>query len=421
MLKKHAWIFSMALLSCISGPEPEPIVEIGEATIAPFAIGNLSFRRISGTFTTDYTLTKDIAWVLSGPVFVGEGATLTVEAGTQVYGAFKDATAFLSVLQGGKLQAIGTAKEPIRFTSIRKLTSIPQPGDWGGLIINGRAPINVPGGTAEGEGQTGTYGGSSPNDNSGTLRYVLINYAGKQLSENNELNSLSLNGVGNGTTVEYIQALFGKDDGIEIFGGTVNLRYVASLGSGDDSFDWSQGWTGMGQFWIAQQDVYSGDKGIEADNLDSNNDALPRSSPRLSNITLIGQVDADTENTGIMLREGTAGSFNAMLVTNFSRHGLVVDASAQTQVGNGDLTVHNSLVFDNNRSNVRGRNFQDAGVIEADPTNGSLGFALKGYIGVSELDSYDPTIIDPWFLPAPYIGAVAAADDWTQGWVEPLR
>ena len=161
-------------------------------------------------------------------------------------------------------------------------------GDWGGLIINGNAPINGCDEdlcSAEGEGSTGLYGGDNTEDNSGTLRYVRVEYAGTQFSEDNELNGIAFQGVGSGTTVEYIQVHMNADDGVEFYGGSVNVKYVVLTGIGDDSMDWTDGWNGKAQFVLAKQASDDGDNGIEADNNKANNDFEPRSNPTLANMT----------------------------------------------------------------------------------------------------------------------------------------
>ena len=187
----------------------------GSCQYAPYIItdviiGGDVYKQIQGTFNENYTLTSDTKWLLSGGVFVSGGAELTIEAGTTIWAADDGTTPFLSILRGGKINANGSQNSPIVFTTIK---SNPNPGDWGGLILNGYAQINT-GSTAEGEGGTGTYGGTNDSDNSGVLRYVRVEYAGKILGTDNELNGFSFNGVGSGTTVEYIQAYKGADDGI---------------------------------------------------------------------------------------------------------------------------------------------------------------------------------------------------------------
>lgn len=408
-------------LGCTEVSETTPTTQFGDLTIEQVSIGEQTFSKITGNVSEDFTLTSNSNWLLDGGIFVLEGATLTIEAGTNIYAAFNESTSFLSVQRGASINASGTSDQPIFFTSIRKLTSVPQPGDWGGVILNGRAPINLPGGEGEGEGGTGTYGGTDPNDNSGTLRYVIIEYAGKQLGEGNELNGLSLNGVGRGTTVEYIESLYGLDDGIEIFGGTVNLRYALSLGNGDDSFDWTYGWSGFGQFWVAQQDPFDGDSGIEADNNEDDPLATPVSNPTVANVTLIGASDGDPNNTGIVLRNGTQGRISNALVLDFSGNGVRVGETSEAFIATNQLLISNSRVYDNGVVDPDGVSYFNADAFDDDPSNElDEEVDLEGFVGVEE-GAFDPSTIDSWFVSAPFIGAVAPDNDWTQGWAEFLR
>lgn len=364
------------------------------------------YKQIQGTFDENYTLTNDEKWLLSGGVFVDNNSELTIEAGTTVYAANDGTTPFLSILRGSKINASGTSTSPIVFTTIK---SNPQAGDWGGLILNGYATINT-GMTAEGEGGTGTYGGLNDNDNSGVLRYVRVEYAGKILGTDNELNGFSFNGVGSGTTVEYIQAYKGADDGIEFFGGTVNVKYAVSTGNGDDSFDWTHGWRGKGQFWVAEQDGLSGDRGIEADNNGDNNSVSPFSNPILSNLTLIGADDGDVSNTGMRLREGTKGKIYNAIVVNFPNNGIRVSEVITTDnMNNGELVLKNSIIYNN------GTNFKSCSLFEDDVTNSTLNPKLTGYVGVVS-GGEDVSLTDSWFTPTNYIGAVET--NWLQNWTK---
>lgn len=313
-------------------------------------IDGIEYTKVYGDIHGDQTLTKGTKWLLSGGVFVISGSTLNIEAGTQIYGDI-NGTSFLSILQGAKINANGTSTEPIVFTSIR---TNPEPGDWGGIIINGYAKINN-GNISQGEGGTGVYGGQDDFDNSGVLRYVRVEYAGKILGTDNELNGFSFNGVGSGTTVEYIEAYMGADDGIEFFGGTVNIRYAVSKGNRDDLFDWTHGWRGKGQYWYGEQ-VTDGDRGIEADNNGDNNLLQPYSNPTLQNITLIG-VNDDGNNIGIILREGTKGKIYNVNISNFPKYAVQVKGTETTNnMNNGELFV-SSLTLTNNGQNYDGCDF----------------------------------------------------------------
>ncbi|MCI0514275.1 T9SS C-terminal target domain-containing protein, partial [candidate division KSB1 bacterium] len=177
---------------------------------------------LQGNIATNRTLKADSTYLLKGFVRVQAGATLTIPAGTVLYGEF-NTQGSLIVLPGGKIMAQGTVNRPIIFTSqYTKPGSgqAPQRGDWGGVILLGKAPINVPGGTAAIEGPGDTYGGSDPDDNSGVLSYVRIEYAGIAFSPNNEINGLTFGGVGRGTQIDHIQVSYANDDSYEWFGGT---------------------------------------------------------------------------------------------------------------------------------------------------------------------------------------------------------
>ena len=304
-----------------------------------------SIEILEGRITSDRTLTSDKSYLLKGAVFVDNGATLTIEPGTFIFG--EGATnGTLIIAQGGKLMADGTADRPIVFTS-DAVEGQRDRGQWGGLIINGRAPVNT-GDVAQGEGDTGSYGGSDPADNSGILRYVRVEFAGIEFSPDNELNGIAFQGVGSGTTIEYVQVHYNQDDGIEFFGGTVNAKYLYCTGIRDDSFDWTDGWTGKGQFWVAQQRGDDADNGFESDNEGDNNEATPRSNPTIYNVTLVGDPNGPESDTGLLLREGTAATLRNFIVIGFNKGGLDIDTGSSIQLANsGELSVQNTIFYNN--------------------------------------------------------------------------
>lgn len=389
-------------------------------------VAGVVYKQLTGTITENRTLTADSKWMLSGGVFVGSGATLTIDAGTTVYAANDGTTPFLSISQGGKINACGTAAQPIVFTPV---ADSPTPGSWGGIIINGFAPINT-GATAEGEGGTGIYGGTNAADNSGTLCYVRVEYAGKILGTDNELNGFSFNGCGSGTTLHHLQAYKGSDDGFEFFGGTVSLKYAISTGNEDDSFDWTHGWSGNGQFWVVNQDAGGGDRGIEADNNGDNNEAAPYSNPNISNVTMIGAEDGDGANQGLKLREGTKGNFMNVLVTGFPKRGCQVEHNVTlTNMNTASLTFKNSIIdnvspfkFTSSVGNdsTLAVMFTDAANNNATATDGSLIGFLSGFVGTTATGAGNPTAWSAWFDAAPYVGAVQTGSDWTTGWTKGL-
>ncbi|WP_074407054.1 hypothetical protein [Aquimarina megaterium] len=412
---------------------------IGDITINQGGSGGdtSGTKILEGQITQNVTLESSEVYELRGGVSVVDGVTLTIEAGTKIIaGDVGGVFSYLAIEQGAKIIAEGTAAQPIVFTSNK---STPNPGDWGGLLLAGKAPINR-GTTATTEVANLTYGGTDPADNSGILRYVRLEYTGGKINDDAEYNGLSLYGVGNGTTLEYIQAFNGNDDGIEFFGGTVNLKYAIVTGAGDDSFDWTDGWIGNGQFWIAQQTSAAGDKGIEADNLSSTPDAAPFSNPTLSNITLIGAEDGDGENKGIEFRAGTKVTMYNAIIKAFPGKGIEVDDD-QTLINlnNNEVIVKNSIIdnaksfdldhggatvdladfatFNNFTIDGSGAPFNSAGT--AIPT----GFEITGVRGtyaytaaVDGVDNFDPSTLGAFFDAANYAGALQESDTWTSDW-----
>ena len=268
---------------------------------------------LTGELTKDLTLKSGNTYYLSGGYHVKSGTTLTIQPGVNIIAKDDDIVDYILIEQGAKIDAQGTASSPIIMTSEKK-----EAGAWGGLHICGYAHTNA-GTGAKSEIGDAAYGGSVENDNSGTLRYIRLEYTGYAFSEEKEANGVSFYGVGNGTTVEYLQAYKGSDDGFEFFGGSVNVKYLVATSCSDDSFDWTEGWNGKGQFLVAYQQPsttlgYECDCLIEADNLGSNAAATPISQPTLANLTLIG--NGSTANTrGIRLRAGTYAKIYNALVT----------------------------------------------------------------------------------------------------------
>lgn len=309
---------------------------------------------VTADIATSTTWTKDKLYVLKQLTYVQAGATLTIEAGTTIAG---DSSSALIVSRDGKLVAEGTAAAPIVFTS-----SLPvgqrgsSQGDWGGIVLLGRARINTVGGENNAEGVAdearNKYGGSDDAYDCGTLKYVRVEFAGRPLSANNELNGVTFYACGSATQVDYLQVHRGVDDGIEFFGGTVNVKHVVITGSDDDGLDWDRGWTGKAQFLIAAQIPGRGNHGIEADNDSNNADLTPRSAPTLYNVTLVGRnpdtAASEGPSRGVLLRVGTAGKLHNFIVTNFTDKGFMVDGAASaTQWTQGALSISNSIFFEN--------------------------------------------------------------------------
>ena len=419
--------------STIPAPAPAPEPTPGDPP---------ALMEVSGDIAGEVTWVAATEYLLRGAVFVTDGATLTIEAGTRIYGD-SATTGTLIVARGGRLMAIGTADAPIVMTS-DQVEGERARGDWGGLIINGSAPLNIPGSEGEGEGDTGAYGGNNPADSSGVLNYVRVEFAGAEFSPDNELNGIAFQGVGNGTEVDYIQVHSSKDDGVEFFGGTVDVKHVICTGIADDSFDWTEGWTGRGQFWIAQQRGDDADNGIEADSNAENNDLEPFSNPTLYNLTLIGDPDTDHGNEsdiGMLLREGTKAAVANSIVMGFKSEGLRLDhAKTYEHAANGGLVVRNSIFHGNlggawgdggNRpdSAITAEAFFTAspGLLETDPmladAYNHTAPDCRPLTGSPALEASNAAIppADGFFDPVLFIGACDADDDWFLGWTSFAR
>jgi len=427
------------------------LVGCSDETTTPTAPGTQdTITILSGTIVDNMTLSADKAYLLRGGVFVGrkddpnKSTTLTIPAGTTIYGE-STTDGMLVISRGGKIDAQGTASKPIVFTSDRKPGERAR-GDWGGVIINGWAPLNT-GAEAEGEGGTGPYGGTNAADNSGILKYVRVEFAGREISPDNELNGIAFQGVGSATVVDYIQVHMNKDDGVEFFGGTVNAKHVYISGVADDLFDWTDGWTGKGQFWVGHQFPDDCDNGFEADNSAEDNEAHPRSKPTVYNITLVGAKDANGKSDdGMLLREGTAGVFKNVIITNFGETAVDIDHSATFNNAwnstnsslNGNLVLDNAIIWQNTTEynsdadeagfpfttmafvqtlNANNR-FVDPGLV--DPVNTTSPNYLPT-TGSAATSGYASVPVDGWFDTANYVGAFAPGQNWLAGWTTHAR
>ncbi len=328
------------------------------------------------TISTD--ITQSQVWPtgclirIDGLVFVSPNVTLTIQPNVTIK-AKKNPTPPSTVTalvfrRGAKISAVGDAENPILFTSDGDETGGRAAGDWGGLSFMGRAPVNVPGGTGLAEGLVGIeFGGNDPNDSSGTMKFLRIEFAGRILSVDNELNIFTMNAIGRGTTVENVQAHIGNDDCFEWFGGTVNGKFLVASGCKDDGFDWQLGYTGNVQFGLFEaysQESSSGSMGFEGDNNENGFNNLPRSAPKFCNVTMIGSKVPGTVSAGAdgaLLRRGTAGTIANTIITKFGRRGFTLDGDATSAqicsaastlrtdgpVGRSPLAVMNSIFFDN--------------------------------------------------------------------------
>ena len=307
-------IASMLFTACSTDDTADVILNINNA-------GNTGSTgtTISGTFTSNLTLEAGTDYTLNGSLIMASGTTLTIPAGTTIKALAQGSDVYIAISQGAKINALGTAANPIVLTSN---ASNPEAGDWGGLIVLGRAPINSVSGSSTSTSEIASlpYGGTDAGDDSGSISYMRIEYSGGSADGQSENNGFSFYAVGNGTLVEYIQAFEGKDDGIEFFGGTVNVDFVSVVNAQDDSIDWTEGYTGT----ITNAYVKHGtdhDKGIEADgfNTDIGNNSSPVfwSKPTVNNLTIIGN-GSSTGNEAIRLRAGTQGIFNNISIQGFA-------------------------------------------------------------------------------------------------------
>ena len=388
--------------------------------------------KIQGTITQDITLTNDTTWVLGGGVFIGgdktTSATLSIEPGTRVVG--QSGADFLYIRRGSKINAVGTAEQPIIFTGSTDGTD-PNigPGAWGGVVIAGNAPVNGCNATVSvceqfDEAITTSYGGNNANDNSGALKYAQIRYAGFQVRPDNELNALTLLGVGAGTTLDFIQLHRGSDDGIEMFGGTAQFKHIVSSGNSDDSVDWGGGWNGKAQYILIKQIKDDGDNGIEADNNEVDNNSSPRAQPLLANFTAIGSGTSIGGN-GALLRRGTGVNLYNSIFTGFAKSCLNIDSTATFTnagtIGNlsGKLTINNSLVnCTKNFDDVTAEPFLVSAWFNSQVGNSAVTGSLNGYLPSFNIPASGPAIMQDNFIEQTnYIGAFADNNDnWTLGW-----
>ncbi len=288
----------------------------GSTSITPQGCLSPNKARIelSGEINEDAELSCKNDYVLKFTTYVTPGTTLSIQPGTRLLGD-TDTKGTLVVQPGGQIHAAGTRDQPIVFTSA-KPPNARKAGDWGGVVILGNAPINLKDergnakrGQVEGLTNGGEFGGQDAQDSSGVLSYVRIEYSGTEIAPNNEINGLTLGGVGRGTVLHHIQVRHTTDDCFEFFGGTVDAKYLICQAAGDDSFDWDFGYQGRLQFLVAQSDpkVKSGSNGFEGDNDPNGSKNAPVSAPLIYNATLCGKNRRmyNKEHYGLLLRRSS--------------------------------------------------------------------------------------------------------------------
>ena len=309
-----------------------------------------------GVGTTTWTSDKE--YLLDGFVFVNPGQTLIIEPGTVIRaktGQGLNASA-LVVARGGKIFAQGTKNEPIIFTcegdDLEGSIDVYTRGLWGGVIILGNAPVNTTSGEAYIEGiplsePRGVYGGDNDADNSGVLEYVSIRHGGTDIGTDNEINGLTLGGVGKGTRISHIEVISNKDDGIELFGGTVNLKYISVAFCGDDAFDFDLGYHGKCQFLLAIQGEQVGDCLAEHDGGVSPEDGIPYTIPEIYNATFIGSGQSLIHNL-ITFQDNGGGIYSNSIFVNQDL-GITVeyvgDVSSYERLETGDVTFNKNIFY----------------------------------------------------------------------------
>jgi hypothetical protein len=412
---------------------------------------------IRGVISTDQHWTKDKVYRLRGYVYVTNGATLTIDPGTKIV-SNKDSAGVLVVYRTAKIAANGTAAEPIVFTSNE---AVPSPGDFGGVTLVGQAKVNGNHSVIEGgvEPQFSVFGGTNDADNSGVLKYVRIEYAGKAVNPGDEVNGLSLYGVGSGTTIDYVQVVRGLDDAFEFFGGTVNCKHLIAYNCADDDFDMDDGFSGKIQYAISVKNPsFTDPKGttgdisnnFEVDNVNPANgfqlSKAPITYPVLSNFTAIGPNNAANtsadygfgmrwrrgakfilansivmggQKAGLDIEQDSTASYYAQGVSQFYNSFLHAYTSPFRVAATGtflDSATLSTLTLTNYKSQL----FTNADDVKlTDPFNNAAP-NLKPQAASPALTTaakFDAgTLSDAFFDKVAFIGAMDAANDWTAQW-----
>lgn len=410
-----------------------------------FFIGlNAQTVNVTGNITSNTTWTKNNIYILSpGFKYVTNNSTLTIEPGTIVKG--NEGT--LVITRGSKIMAQGTANQPIIFTSSQPAGSR-NPGDWGGIIICGKAPINDPAGERLAEGGIdpvlGLYGGTDILDNSGVLSYVRIEYAGVAYQPNNETNSLTMGAVGYGTTIDHVQVSYGGDDGFEWFGGNVNAKYLIVQGTVDDMYDVDYGYTGKVQFALGISDTLiadiSGSNGVETDNDATGTTNGPLTKGVFSNMTLVGPMlnSSTTYNSNykraLHIRRSSSFCTYNSIFTGWPT-GLKIDG--QTTANNA---TSGSLQFKNNILAGMTQALDSTGLsfnmLNWFNSNANSILTNTGDVMMQNISNYQnpsyllnpgspaltgasfasPNLTDTHFTPTTYVGAFDGTNDWTECW-----
>lgn len=348
-MKKAGKLFGLLILgltafgyvSCTSDDDDEdPIVVV--------PVGEI--KTVTGKITTNTTWSATNQYLLSGFVYVEAGATLTIEPGTIIKGD-KTTKGSLIVQPGAKIIAVGTADKPIIFTS-NQATGARKAGDWGGLVLLGKAPVNKPNAVIEGE-NVSTFGGTDAADNSGQLKYVRIEFAGIAFETDKEINGLTFGGVGSGTEVDYVQVSYSGDDSFEWFGGSVNAKHLIAYRGLDDDFDTDNGFSGNVQYGFILRDPAIADlagdsNGFESDNDAAGSTATPQTSAKFANVTIaIGEGTVNAKfNSALRLRRNTGISvYNSVFTGAWPRSAVRIEgASTIANFTGGSLKLDGNTV-----------------------------------------------------------------------------
>jgi hypothetical protein len=350
------------------------------------------------------------------------------------------------VSRDSKIEANGSSTAPITFTSNQDIMGeTTGSGQWGGIVLLGNAKSNkCPTDSdcalqVEGVSEGAVFGGTNDEDSSGTLRYVVVKHAGYEIAPDNELNGITFGGVGSGTKVEYIQVHENADDGIEFFGGTVNVKYAVLTSNKDDSVDWDNGYRGNLQYVLVKHAPNAGEanRAIEADNDGSTPNKTPQSNPTIANMTIIGSGfdTADKDSEGIYLREGTKAQLHNFVVTGETGMGecIEIEGGATTsvtasQAAAGETVISNSVF-------ACDENFKDAKAddgtvllnteewVLTDNDANSVELNMSAVLdGIFTIDATEAKVFSDtsFFDNANHIGAVSADNDWTAGWTVAL-
>ena len=425
------------------------VLSVTDCRKSEYLVGDVETVRDNGAGTGTTTWYKNKDYLLEGLVFVNDGQTLTIEAGTVIRAKTGQGSAAsaLIVARGGTIMAEGTAAEPIIFTcendDLRGSIQVSAKGLWGGVIILGTASLNNQYGENHIEGiplsePRATYGGFSDDHSAGIFRYVSIRHAGTKLAEGNEINGLTLGGVGNGTIIDHVEVISNADDGFEFFGGTVNARYLIAYACQDDAFDYDEGYRGRGQFWAGLQDSQEGDLLLEAGGGTYPENGRPLSSPLLYNLTLVGSGVANERSLAVFSRNAAGWLVNSILLNQQYGVGIEFKPGLEDcfqQFENGQLQLLGNIIFDvaSNDTNQIFKVVTESSGIDLDEQNARIrehfstgknkvedpGLTYAG--GTFRLVAGDYVFTglapypDEWFEQVGYQGAFGTFN-WASGW-----